>query len=83
MIGLINEHAVCLAVAVNERDFNIWFEGLAPTGSAYSLGCWQVLSGIQAWIRRFNFQGEVAYFYEAGHESWSEANARYESDFLK
>lgn len=76
MIGLINEYALLgVAVAVNEHDFNTWFDGLAPTGSAYSFCCWQVLSGIQVWIRQNNFQGEVAYFYEAGHESWSEANA--------
>lgn len=76
MIQLINEHALLgAAVAVNERDYNTWFEGNNPAGSAYSFCCWQVLAGIRSWIMANKFRGKVAYFFEAGHTSQSEANA--------
>jgi hypothetical protein len=76
MICLINEHALLgLAVAVNEADYNTWFEGRNPAGSAYSFCCWQILAGIQSWIIKSAFRGEISYFYEAGHESAPEANA--------
>jgi hypothetical protein len=76
MIRLINEHALLgAAVAVNEQDYNTWFEGRNSAGSAYTFCCWQVLAGIRSWIMRNRFQGEVAYFFEAGHRSQSEANA--------
>jgi hypothetical protein len=76
MIRLIGEHALLgVAVAVNEDDYNTWFEGRNPAGSAYSFCCWQVLAGIRSWIMRNRFQGEVAYFFEAGHNSQPEANA--------
>lgn len=77
MIGLINEHALLgVSVAINERDYNTWFDGhLSPAGDAYSFCCWQVLAGIQNWIYKNNFDGEIAYFYEAGHTSQPQANA--------
>lgn len=76
MIGLINEHALLgVGVAVNENDYNTWFEGNNPAGSAYTFCCWQILAGIRSWIDRNQFQGEIAYFFEAGHASKPEANS--------
>jgi hypothetical protein len=76
MIALINEYALFgFAIAINEADYNTWFEGRNPAGSAYSFCCWQILAGIQTWIKRNQFQGDIAYFYESGHASQSEANA--------
>lgn len=76
MIQLINEYALLgVAIAVNEHDYSVLFEGKNPAGSAYSFCCVQVLAGINAWIMRNQFRGEIAYFFEAGHESASEANA--------
>jgi hypothetical protein len=63
------------AVAVNEQDYNTWFEGNNPAGDAYSFCCWQVLTGIKSWVMRNGFHGEVAYFFEAGHASQPQANA--------
>jgi Protein of unknown function (DUF3800) len=75
-IRLINDHALLgVAVAVNERDYNSWFEGENPAGSPYAFCCWQILAGIRAWITRHNFQGEIGYFFEAGHDSQGEADA--------
>jgi Protein of unknown function (DUF3800) len=77
MIQLINKHALLgVSMAINEDDYYAWFRGKSPSGkTAYSFCCWQILAGIQSWIARNNFQGEVAYFFEAGHASMSEANA--------
>jgi hypothetical protein len=56
MIGLINEHALLgVAIAVNEHDYKILFEGKNPAGSAYSFCCFQILTGIKAWIMRNRF----------------------------
>jgi hypothetical protein len=76
MIGLINQHAMLgVAIAVNEADYNTWFEGTNPAGDAYTFCCWQILAGIRTWIIRNKFQGEIAYFFESGHASQSQANA--------
>lgn len=76
MIALIAQHALLgVAVGVNEDDYNTWFEGKNPAGSAYSFCCWQVLAGIRNWITRSRFYGEIAYFFESGHDSKGEADA--------
>jgi hypothetical protein len=75
MISLVNEHALLgLAVAVNEQDYAHLFEGENPGGSPYSFCCWQILAGIRNWINKTDFQGQISYFYEAGHASKPEAN---------
>ena len=77
MIALINEYALLgLAVVVNQADFDRWFDGEAnPAGSSYSFCCWQILAGVRSWINGTGFEGKIAYFYESGHHSQSEANA--------
>jgi Protein of unknown function (DUF3800) len=77
MIALIGQHALIgLSIAVNEHDYNVLFGSTkAVTGDAYSFCCWQILAGIQSWIARNNFEGDVAYFFEAGHASEPQANA--------
>jgi Protein of unknown function (DUF3800) len=76
MIKLIGQYAMLgLAIAVNENEYNTWLHGLSPAGDAYTFCCWQILAGIRTWIKNNQFQGEIAYFYEAGHESGSQANA--------
>jgi hypothetical protein len=75
MIALINEHAeLGVAIAVNEQDYWHLFGPNSPGGSPYSFCCWQVLAGIRNWIQKNNFEGEISYFFEAGHASQSEAN---------
>lgn len=76
VIALINQHALLgVAAAVNEDDYWLMFGKNSPGGSPYSFLCWQVLAGIRSWINRSNFQGDIAYFYEAGHDSDGEADA--------
>jgi len=76
VIALVNEYALLgVAVVVNEKDYATWFPEPNNVRSAYTFCCWQILAGINVWIKRNNFQGEIHYFYEAGHASQSEANA--------
>lgn len=76
VIALINQHALLgLAAAVNENDYWRMFGQNSPGGTPYSFLCWQILAGIRSWINRTNFDGRVAYFYEAGHDSEGEADA--------
>jgi Protein of unknown function (DUF3800) len=82
MIGLINQDALLgVAMVVNESDYIAMFGENSVAGSPYSFCCWQILAGIRAWIDRNNFQGEIAYFFEAGHDSQAEANALMERIF--
>jgi hypothetical protein len=78
MIALIGEHAMLgVAVTVNEAEYETWFSGRGRilAGDAYTYCCWQVLAGIRHWIGKNNFQGDIAYFFEAGHASQTQANA--------
>lgn len=43
-------------------------------GSAYNLLLWCSLFGVKQWANETSFSGNVAYFFEAGHRSQSEAN---------
>jgi hypothetical protein len=62
-------------MVVNEHDYKVMFGENSVAGTPYSFCCWQILAGIRAWINKTNFQGEITYFYEAGHDSMGEANA--------
>jgi len=78
MIGLINQYALLgVAMALNENEYNDLFdvEVQKITGDAYTFCCWQIMAGIQTWIVRNQFKGEIAYFFESGHASQSQANA--------
>jgi hypothetical protein len=76
MIGLIRSHATFgVAVALVESEYNELFPPPSPLKDAYSYSCWLALSGIYGWIMRNQFDGKIAYFFEAGHKYQSEANA--------
>jgi Protein of unknown function (DUF3800) len=76
MIELINNHALLgVAMAINESEYLSMLGKDSVAGSPYAFCCWQILAGIRAWINRTNFQGEIAYFFESGHDSEGEANA--------
>jgi Protein of unknown function (DUF3800) len=42
--------------------------------SNYTFACWQALLAVRYWCRDQNYKGEIAYFFEAGHQSQAEAN---------
>jgi hypothetical protein len=77
MIAIIREHALFgFAIAVVEKEYNELFPRSPgnPLGSAYTYCCWTLLSVIHEWIVRNQFNGKIAYYFEAGHKNESEAN---------
>jgi hypothetical protein len=76
VISLLREHVLFgFATAVVEREYEELFPPPSPFGSAYTYCCWTALSVIHEWILRNQFNGKVAYFFEAGHKSEGEADA--------
>jgi hypothetical protein len=49
-----------------------------PTGglfeSPYTFACWQSFMGVRHWAQVNNYQGDIAYFFEAGHKHQAEAS---------
>lgn len=75
VIKLINRYALLgLAIVINEAEYDHLFTRRDITGDAYSFCCWQILAGIQSWIERNQFDGEISCFFESGHKSQRLAN---------
>jgi hypothetical protein len=74
MIKIVHEHSLGVAVALDEREYNTIFPPPHPFGSAYTYCCWLCLTAIYGWIMKSHFEGDIAYFFEAGHSSQAEAN---------
>jgi hypothetical protein len=62
------------AVTVDENKYNETIKGVSGLPSAYSFCLMQCFFIVRRWIERNNYQGDVAYFFEAGHESQGEAD---------
>jgi len=76
LIHIIKRHMrYGVTVTVNEADYLRWMAPEFPFGSAYTWCCYMCLVAIGGWIKKANFQGEVAYFFEARHRNQKEANA--------
>ncbi len=43
-------------------------------GSDYNYCLWNCLEGVRLWVDEAQFDGDIAYFFESGHASQSEAN---------
>jgi hypothetical protein len=75
MIAIIKRSISCgLAVTVEPRQFSNIMPDSAAIGSAYSFCAHACLTGVQWWANENNYGGDIAYFFEAGHRSQSEAN---------
>jgi len=82
MIGNIKRRTIKgLAVSVN---LDHWAK-LAPDspiiGSPYSFCMSVALAGVQRWAEGTQYEGDIAYFFEAGHKSRAEANWIMEQTF--
>jgi len=82
MIGNIKRRTLQgVAVAVNLKHW----EALAPDspiiGSPYSFCISVLLGGVQRWAQDTKYEGDIAYFFEAGHKSRNEANWIMEQTF--
>jgi hypothetical protein len=76
MIDLIKRRTVQgVGVIIDYDAFTKRFGEACFFGSAYTLCFHHILAGLSDWAEKTEYQGDVAYFFEAGHESRSEADA--------
>jgi hypothetical protein len=78
VIGLIRKHAVLgVGAAVSEARYLLLQPAIVDLvmGGAYSMLCQWCLAEIGLWCDRNNFNGKIAYFFEAGCPSQKDANA--------
>ncbi len=62
------------AVTLNEDDYNERLAGRSGMPSAYAFACFAALGMIRRWALKRNYAGEIAYFFESGHEHQRNAN---------
>jgi hypothetical protein len=75
VIEVIRAHMLFgTAITVDERDYNTW-SARRELGTAYSYCCWQTIASVNVWMDQNDVNGEVAYFFEAGHDSAGETGA--------
>jgi hypothetical protein len=75
MIGLIKQRTVQgIGVVLDLADFTRRFGDTCFFGSAYTVCFHHVVRGVAMWAEKTNYQGEIAYFFESGHDSAKEAN---------
>lgn len=73
-IKIIRDHMLVGTVTtVDERDYNTWM-AREQLGTAYSYCCWQTISALNFWMNDRGIEGDIAYFFEAGHAGAGEAN---------
>jgi hypothetical protein len=76
MIELIKKYMTYgFSVTIEEDKYNSWIKQEYPLfGSAYTWCCWMSLVAVGSWVAQNNFDGNIAYFFEAGHRYQAEAN---------
>jgi Protein of unknown function (DUF3800) len=75
MIRIIKEWAtIGFAVSVDTQAYADLMPSWGPTKSAYSFCARCVIDEIGRWFHQIGFRGKSAYFFEAGHDSRSEAD---------
>jgi hypothetical protein len=75
MIGIIKRRTIAgFAISVNVEQFREMMPEHHLIGSAYSFCATLVIAAIRRWIMTVNYSGDMAYFFEAGHPSKSEAD---------
>lgn len=76
MIELVKKYMLQgFSVTVDEIQYDIWRRDEYPLfGSAYTWCCWMSLLAVESWAEKANFDGKIAYFFEAGHDSQAESN---------
>lgn len=69
------------AVAVNLKDYADFAPQHPQLGSAYTFCVHVLIGGVQHWAMKSDYQGKIAYYFEAGHASQSEAGRIMEEVF--
>jgi uncharacterized protein DUF3800 len=76
MIEIIKRHmSQGNIVWTRERLYDKCTDALATFGGAYTWCCYMCLVAVHTWAEDTNFDGEIAYFFEAGHKYQKQANA--------
>lgn len=76
LIGIIKRRMTLgIAVSASENDFGTTPSIKWTQGSAYVFCAMQVVAGVSAWVRRRDYQGSIAYFFENGHRHESLTHA--------
>ncbi len=63
-----------IAVTVEPKVFDAVMPKSEEIGSAYSYCAHTCLTAVKSWAKETNYSGKIAYFFESGHGSQSEAN---------
>ena len=63
-----------LGAMVVSDQYNALMPHHQNMGSAYNYCIWHCREGVRLWADEVQFNGDVAYFFESGHKSQSEAN---------
>jgi hypothetical protein len=77
VIGIIKRRAERgMAISISEKDFreHVHERHHKVTGPAYSWCVRWAFSLVADWIEKYNFEGTVSYFFEAGHQHQNIAN---------
>jgi hypothetical protein len=76
MIRLVKQYAAYgTAVTVEPKRFDAIMPKIPEIGSAYSFCAHSILVSVRLWADKNNYSGDIAYFFESGHRSQSQANA--------
>lgn len=82
MIGNIKRRTIKgFAVSVNVAQYELFMPNHPLAGKPYTFCAHSTIGGVINWIEDVNYQGDVAYFFEAGHASQPEANQIMEKIF--
>lgn len=74
LIGIVKRHAAHgFAVSVDTKAFREIMPSWGPTQSPYAFCARCIIDEIGRWFFKTGFRGKSAYFFEAGHQSRSEA----------
>jgi hypothetical protein len=63
-----------IAVTVDPKIYEEIIPKIPELGDAYSFCAHTCLTAVKSWARESNYKGDIAYFFESGHKSQSEAN---------
>lgn len=75
LIDSLKQHAAYgFGVSIDTKAYSEVLAGKGPTMSAYAFCARCVIDEIGRWFHQTGFRGKSAYLFEAGHESWSEAD---------
>lgn len=81
-INAIKNHAAHgFTVTVVEKEYNNCVRPADPFGAAYAFCCFMCLVGIEKWADKNNYDGDIAYFFEAGATHQATANKMLNSIF--